>query len=187
MDYKRFLEYYKSYKHVPGVEGLKPGELWYIDRGEISDTYHGVPWEFRYKYAEQMAAEDFGCQFKNNRCVRERSCVKEMGEWWQGLGKESPHVSYCCSTCYISVGNIRILPNDEQLLKQIANMFDYKGRRGFWREGQGCILPHRFRSTLCLVDRCDYLKENVAPRKELIQKIYNLTNVKSLWRREQLK
>lgn len=171
MDYQNFLNYFKSIKHTP-----KNG---YIEGGLISDTYFNIPWEIKYKYSEELIGEDFGCNFINNRCIMERTFP--LNEWWKGLGKDSKHVSYCCSTCYISVGNIRRLPSDLITLKLIASLFDYVGRRGFWREDIGCILPHKFRSTLCLTDRCDYLKEILAPRKELIQKIDNLLNLKSLW------
>lgn len=177
MNYKEFIEYYKSTKFVPTHGYLEPGIL--------SNSYFSVPWEFRAPFTEQMGAEDFGCNFKDNRCVMERNC--DLSEWWSGLGKDSQHVSYCCSSCYISVGNLRLLPDDEQALEWIASLFDYEGKRGFWREDEGCILPHRFRSTLCLIDRCDYLKENLKPRKELLQKTYNLLNIKSLYKLEQIK
>lgn len=173
MDYKEFIKYYTSIKHVPGTG--------FLESGRISNTYRGVPWGFRYKYAEEVD-EDFGCDFVDNRCVRERN--ENMEEWWNTLGRNSRHVSYCCSSCYISVGNIRLLPNDEEVLREIASLFDYENRRGFWRENQGCILPRRYRSTLCLTDRCSYLLKNVKPSRKLLQKIYNLTNITALWRKE---
>lgn len=177
MKYQDFLDYYKSTKHVPSHG--------YIEPGILLETYFGVPWEFRYRYAEQLAGEDFGCSFKSNRCIMERSC--DLTDWWSGIGKGSQFVSYCCSSCYISVGNLRMLELDEQVIEWVAYLFDYEGKRGFWREGEGCVLPHRFRSTLCLMDRCDFLKKIIEPRKELLQKIYNLINVKSLYKLEQVK
>ena len=167
METKEFLTKFLSHKVVE-----VPGGLWEGLPGVLSSTYHGVSWEERGEVAESLLKEGFGCNFINNRCIAERANWWKTTVWNSGLGSKNPEVSYCCASCYLTVGNLHILPNDIKDLDSIASIFDPVSM-GFW--DNGCLLPPKFRSTECLTYRCGYLKKNFPAEKELLTKIYQLT------------
>ena len=69
--------------------------------------------------------------------------------------KEFPQsVKCCCHSCYANAGFFRIMVDLD--LTKYSRVFSVK--TGFWREGKGCILPHKLRSTTCLTAHCNYGK-----------------------------
>lgn len=179
MDVKEFLDYFHSPKRVEMMGGA-----WESNGGILSDTYvHEVPWEFRYKYAETLIGIDFGCEFQNGRCVAERQDWLTMRAWKEsGLG--DPEVNFCCAACYITIGNLEIIQNDQSIINLIASLFD-PDKRGFWRPEIGCILPHKYRSTMCLAGRCSFIQRKGRLPKEDFLKVFHFQNIVNTWRRQQ--
>ncbi len=81
---------------------------------------------------------DFNCQIDDNG-----SCKDKQGS-----------NSCCCHNCYQNAGFFRRVVDLD--ITKYAKVFSVK--TGFWREGKGCILPHKFRSTTCLTTHCNYEK-----------------------------
>ena len=175
MNYQEFIEKFKKPIYARVINGM-----YERSKGIISRNYLGVPWWFRIKLAQPFEGLDFGCTFDNGRCIRERK--EDLTDYWQD--KHNPYVSFCCSTCYLTMGNLHILPDRPILLKTIAGSFD-ETAQGWWREDTGCILPYGYRSTLCLTGRCSYLQQNIKSNKEVLEKSYRLNNIVSEWRRYQ--
>jgi len=171
MDVHEFLKYFLSFGRMKS-------------RGVLSETYNdtGVPWEFRYQLAEKTIGIDFGCDFKRGRCIKERNDGPGMIAWLEDPSS-NVRVNYCCSQCYQTVGNLSYLPNNDKIIEEIASLFDPE-LRGFWRQGVGCTLPHRYRSTICLTGRCSYLHKTSVMDKEDLLKLYQLSNIRTLWRKQ---
>jgi hypothetical protein len=172
MNTTEFIAFFTSYKKVPVFGGT-----WEGNPGILSNTYNGVPWEDRYIAASRLAAVDFGCRFEGNRCIAERNRSDEAVSWAMGLGRKNRHVSFCCASCYLTCGNLLILPDDTSVLTEIAKLFNPRAE-GFWKTGIGCTLPSKYRSTDCLTYRCNYIK-NIGTSKETLQLIVDLVNLKS--------
>jgi len=178
MNKKAFIEFFLQPKKIKMMGGE-----WESPGGTISEYYAkgNVPWWFRYKLAEDLVGADFGCDFVDGLCRAERP-----GGWTviQEFRKDEVlpdyGVNFCCSACYLNVGNLTILPKDEAALTRVASLYE-PSKYGFWREGIGCILPYRYRSTMCLTGRCEYLRRNFRAPKETLAKIYKLTNIRSEW------
>lgn len=77
---------------------------------------------------------DFGC----TRCTFKSD----------NLGKEDRR---CCPTCFHSVGHIRRIPADVDILKLYAEAFSEPN--GFWTPN-GCTLPRQLRSEVCVTYHC---------------------------------
>lgn len=176
MDTQEFIRFFREPKKIKMLSGP-----WTCDGGILSDTYlHGVPWWFRYQLAEDLIGADFGCDFRGGRCVKERKDWLAITVWRE----EARHlgltgkVNFCCDSCVLNAGNLQILPNDPAILEEVAGLFDHM-EMGFWRPKVGCILPHKYRSTMCLTGRCHYNKCT----SEVLNKIYRLSNIRSEWKR----
>ena len=83
---------------------------------------------------------DFDCQHNENGGWREYSNSKMC----------------CCYDCFDSVGFFYILISND--LTYYSKKFNVRNKTGFWREGKGCILSHKMRSTICLTHYCRHHK-----------------------------
>ncbi|MCK5016782.1 MAG: hypothetical protein KAS32_06880 [Candidatus Peribacteraceae bacterium] len=183
MELKKFLDFYSKPKTLPMIGGT-----WSSPGGIVSDFYSPlntpvafqVPWWFRYSLAETLKGTNFGCDFKEGLCAAERpdGCV-EIKEFKKEHKLDTP-VNFCCSCCHLNIGNLELLPNDTKILTEIADLFE-PGQLGFWRSGIGCILPYKYRSTMCLVGRCGFIGDNFILSRETKIKIYKLGNIRSEW------
>lgn len=115
-------------------------------------------WAERERIAERFAEIDFGCDFQDGECARERACYSSSPySYDKGRG--------CCTSCAFS--NAYFPPESVPPAVQKYFEKDFHARFGFWREGVGCILPHRLRSATCLTYRCSHAQAN-APRALLV-------------------
>lgn len=178
MNFDSFIGLIKKKKEFP----THMGGSWSSDGIILSSTYNGVPWEFRGKLADEVADIDFGCCFENNSCIKEREDPAPLFF----TPAVSLHVNYCCSRCFQTIGNTIILPPDENILKQIAELFE-ETSMGFWRPAVGCTLPPIYRSTMCLTGRCDYIVKKHNLSREDLMKLWRLTNIKQIWKTEREK
>lgn len=102
---------------------------------------NGVPYEVFSAFAEMTAYINYNCGFddigicKNNRNESVR-----------------PKNRCCCTACSNTTGYLRVIPNNVRQIREIAKCFNRKF--GFWREGKGCILPRKYRSSVCLTHNC---------------------------------
>jgi hypothetical protein len=104
--------------------------------------YEAESWAAWAEYAEHVKEVDFGCNFDcNGKCARTRS---EDRSWESGRGKKA-----CCVGCSYNWGYLDTIP--AEALELVEELFD--GKDGFWRPG-GCILPHKYRSSICLRYKC---------------------------------
>lgn len=115
------------------------------DRAELRRKVSNAPdfgetWEQREAIAEKTAKIDFGCDFKGNTC-------RAMRENRRGC---------CCQSCKSRHGFLeKIKPS---AFNEILSLFDRV--RGFWRPGEGCILPRKWQSPTCLFFAClPFMKE----------------------------
>lgn len=122
-------------------------------RLRFSDSSYGkLPWEDWYKLTGMTNSINYGCYFHGGgACVRTRR-EKQAGN--------TSNKMCCCNLCANNMGYLDFVQNDPKVLDRIADHF--KPKIGFWREGKGCILPRKYRSTTCLGYRCeDALKTTI--------------------------
>ena len=129
-------------------------------RGKISDRPDfGETWDEREQIAEKTAKIDFGCDFEGDICraIRERR---------RGC---------CCQSCNSRRGYLeKIKPS---AFNEILSLFDRVW--GFWRPGEGCVLPRKWQSPTCLFFAClPFMKEK--DRHDLVQISKNSGNPKSI-------
>jgi hypothetical protein len=94
----------------------------------------GETWEERGAIAEKTAKIDFGCDFKGNTC-------RAMRQNRRGC---------CCQSCRSRHGFLeKIKPS---AFNEILPLFDRVW--GFWRPGEGCLLPRKWQSPTCLFFCC---------------------------------
>lgn len=110
-------------------------------------AYHGnISWTFLQELAEMTKDIDYQCNFdKNGLCKRTRK-------------SKSQSPKGCCGNCHNTFGYLRTIPasEDGSIEREIVDLFDETN--GFWREGKGCILPLKYRSSTCLLYMCDAWK-----------------------------
>lgn len=104
-------------------------------RRKVSKTPDfGKTWEEREAIAENVAKIDCGCAFDGNRC-------RAMQDNYRGC---------CCQPCACKLGFLeKIKPS---AFTEILSLFDRVW--GFWRPGEGCILPRKWQSPRCLFFAC---------------------------------
>lgn len=116
----------------------------------VSDTMHG-------RYALQdtkkyLGTMDFGCDFVDGLCRSRRNNPSS-----------NPNSAYmrmcCCMQCSYEIGYIVIAFKNE--IPKYAKHFNKD--TGFWREGKGCILPYKMRSTVCVTHFCS-IKDDTSRR-----------------------
>ena len=118
-------------------------------RRKVSNTPDfGETWEEREVIAENIAKIDFGCDFEGNTC-------RAMRENRRGC---------CCRSCRSRLGFLeKIKPS---AFAEILPRFDRVW--GFWRPGEGCVLPRKWQSATCLFFGClPFMKEK--DRHDLVQ------------------
>ena len=89
-------------------------------------------WFTIYEAREGTAFVDFGCNITDKGC-------RHIGT-----------TKCCCEDCASHIGYMTII--EPGTAKTIARFFTRK--KGFWREGKGCILPRKYRSGVCLATAC---------------------------------
>lgn len=89
---------------------------------------------------------NFGCNFdKKGQCTSTRKYGKNKHR--NGMA--------CCYACRSSLGYFsHDHPNE---FERVAHLFDEK--TGFWRKGQGCIIPREQRSRVCVTFVCGAVAE----------------------------
>lgn len=133
---------------------------WSDLRRKVSDTPDfGQSWKEREAIAENTAKIDFGCAFKGNTC-------RAMREDRRGC---------CCQSCRSRHGFLeKIKPS---AFNEILSLFDRVW--GFWRPGEGCILPRKWQSSTCLFFAClPFMNEK--DKNELVQISESAGNPKSI-------
>jgi len=121
-----------------------------------SRTEHGWPWHNYCQHAELTSMVDFQCNFDKNGLCKKRWTNEKPTK------AELRRASMCCCTgCRSTIGHMRNLPNSIGMLREISAL--YNNRTGFWRAGEGCILPRKYRSLTCLFYRCDVKFEKDHP------------------------
>jgi hypothetical protein len=123
------------------------------DRAELGRKVSNAPdfgetWGERETIAEKTATIDFGCDFKGNTC-------RAMRKNRRGC---------CCQSCKSRHGFLeKIKPS---AFNEILSLFDRVW--GFWRPGEGCILPRKWQSSTCVFFAClPFMKEK--DRHDLVQ------------------
>jgi len=105
-------------------------------------SYFGLTWNQWAKFTKMASSLNYGCNFNANG----RICSGHT----ESADKSTEMC--CCRGCLTCVGYLSLIPNDEQIIKEIAYLFDKK--YGFWRKKKGCILPVKYRSATCVGYRC---------------------------------
>ena len=105
-------------------------------------SYFGLTWNQWAKFTKITSTLDYGCNFNANG----KTCSKN-----RHYGEREEMC--CCAYCLSHVGYLSLIPNNNQVIKEIASLFDEQ--HGFWREKKGCILPVQHRSDTCIAYRCD--------------------------------
>jgi hypothetical protein len=121
----------------------------FIKRGDkkiSSCPAPGANWDW-YGIVRQMTEEvDFGCKFEKFA----PGCKNH---------KRSTGIC-CCGACFATMGYVGVLPNNYDILREIAKVFvepEAIGTitaSGFWKKGVGCRLPRKYRSFTCLRHYC---------------------------------
>lgn len=121
--------------------------------GKVSElSYFGLTWNQWSKFAKMTRDLDYGCNFNTDKkACKKRICTGKnlYGSSAQALQKNE---MCCCSNCRSHIGYLKLIPNSEEAIKEIASLFDEK--YGFWRDKIGCILPIQYRSNTCVSYRC---------------------------------
>ncbi len=99
----------------------------------------------------------------NNNIVTEFHAIKSLFEYIDfdcqhnkngGCRKHSNSKMCCCYDCFNRVGFFYILTSND--MTYYSKKFNVRNKTGFWREGKGCILSHKMRSTICLTYYCSH-------------------------------
>jgi len=139
--------YYVSIRGVNMVEHIKimailPGgeehTMWCVTVLETTPRWYTI----RKKLKSLTRFIDYGCNFRDGLCIRERK-------------EHNTSERCCCGGC--SLDSYFKYP-EKVLTKEDALFFkkNYRLRMGFWRP-TGCILPRELRPILCLGHRCYFL------------------------------
>ena len=95
------------------------------------------------------------CSFENNTCAKFRHNMKEPD--WQKIwpvNVQGTNINCCCAACYRAKGFLK------SIYPEYLNVYreNFAKDFGFWRPGQGCILPRHMRSNICISFVCIYLE-----------------------------
>jgi len=105
----------------------------------------GLTWAEYSKFTKLLDNLDFGCDIKEGICVSKRNV--------EDTSKEC-----CCYSCASNVGYLRNLPKNDEVIANVAKLFD--AEKGFWHKNKGCTLTKRYRSKICVCYRCGSAKDN---------------------------
>jgi len=131
-------------------------------------------WRNWLAYCRLLDDIDYGCEFKNGECKVLRQCKRKKQIVSSFGGRSS---KCCCEQCDFSKGYIngsdiatlgmRAGPHMKQQILALLDEHFVKPERhlsseereaqeaaGFWRKGQGCILPRWLRSQTCQNYNC---------------------------------
>jgi len=104
-------------------------------------AYFGLTWDQWAKFAKMTRSLDYGCNFGTGKSICSQSKYYKNTK---GM--------CCCGNCLSHVGYIRLVPDDEEIIREIASLFSEV--YGFWRAKKGCVLPIKYRSSTCIAYRC---------------------------------
>lgn len=122
----------------------------------VDPYFHNTLWETRYRLATATKFIDYRCDFG----VGGRVCRHH-----------EKRVQCCCYGCGSGRYVLSVVEN-ERVLAYMARLFsstvypkgvdpnkgvvflDRAIKDGFWRAGRGCVLPRKYRSTICLTHNC---------------------------------
>lgn len=126
----------------------RPALAFYYQSLRSEQRTYEVDYVKRRKQLTQMDAVKFDCNFKPNGCCKNRS----------HYDKDDPDFGKnCCAGCHLSMGYFRDMDVDPQAIPFLAKNFDFE--LGFWRKGQGCIIPRKWRSNVCVGHNCGFKDE----------------------------
>jgi hypothetical protein len=111
---------------------------------EVSNKANGWHWCHYNALAELTQHVEYGCDFTDGVCAGHR--------WGNYLKLPKEKQMCCCRGCLRSVGYLRYIPSDLEGMREISSYFCEE--TGFWRPEKGCILPRKWRSTVCLTFAC---------------------------------
>lgn len=100
-------------------------------------SYFGLTWNQWAKFTKMTSILDYGCNFNVNGKI---------------CSAHDTEVMCCCRGCLSCIGYLDLIPDNKQIIKEIAFLFDEK--HGFWRKKKGCMLPTKYRSKICITYRC---------------------------------
>jgi len=114
--------------------------------GKVSElAYFGLTWNQWAKFAKMTRDLDYGCDFNSGR----ETCSGKKAHYYGATAKEK----CCCGGCRSHSGYLTLIPNNEEIIKEIVSLYDKE--HGFWRKKKGCILPIEYRSATCIAYRCN--------------------------------
>lgn len=118
-------------------------------------TNMGWCWSERKRYAELTSMIDFKCNFDEDGICEQYQYKKHYKSGRRKAKETIERVSKCCCrSCGDYIGYLDSLPNSRYDLELIASRFNKK--TGFWRLGEGCVLPREYRSNTCLFYMCNH-------------------------------
>jgi len=131
------------------INDLTYTEVWSRLKNRIiskPDTLGCTSWKKYTKVAEATKDIDFGCDFEHGLCKKQRN----VPPYYSGDDEFKYGTMGCCVRCNSSLGYLdHIQPGT---IMKYLRMFNLK--TGFWRHGEGCILPRSMRSYTCLTYSC---------------------------------
>ena len=180
MELNKFDKKYMNGAWTPHLK-LKPG-----------GRRKGITWEQSFKLAELSKHFEFNCDFdENGICKARRKGITKKNiktfhkvynkgsKYWRKYldNYNTPYedrvyqgVMCCCAGCHTTVGHHYTLPKQKNLRRKIAKYFN--DRTGFWRPGKGCILPRKYRSSVCIGYVCHSM--SIFPHKKLLLNVIYL-------------
>lgn len=96
--------------------------------------------------AEATEHIDYGCDFREGKCTRERK--KKPKDFWSGC---------CCNECFKHVGYFEKVP--EAWMRKLVEYWDPHDN-GFWSSKHGCRIPRFMRPSACLAHQCGTASNN---------------------------
>lgn len=111
-----------------------------------------------YKIAESTKDLEYGCKFANGTCRHQREGRVKFPEGYRSWDTER----CCCMSCASTLGYYDYRPRTEEEISVMRERYDQT--TGYWRKGEGCTLPRKYRSKICLVYNCN---KNIEQRNQV--------------------
>lgn len=139
--------------------------MWkFVQKGSYREITHyrrGLPWIFWRILIEKTRKIDYGCDFNNGGCKRNRE-------------RKQDQPMCCCTNCKNRMGFFNVL--NWPAIEKIAPL--YNEETGFWKEGIGCSLPIDIRSVTCVTYRCGFLRDPMYEHKLELYEEYLLERIR---------
>jgi hypothetical protein len=139
----------------------------------VSPTAHrGYTWEQWKRLAEIAAKIDWQCDFDaQGKCKIARDASNVEPQAGKMVGNNDRN---CCFHCGTNKGFLEKVPRDA--VPHVLALYD--PQLGFWRNGEGCALPWKWRSHVCLGYSC---RPEPKPLRALVEEFQSVTAT-SPWR-----